>query len=115
MVLAKISQATSGLNKVVTGPEFPWPCKYQIQRSQPTERVVETAATYFVAGPRGDLFLAQRVGMGLPDGMDNGVGPYPGEIVVLLIVRAPPVDRNMERLFLSASIVAEVASQLRRH
>jgi hypothetical protein len=50
MVLAKISQATSGLNKVVTGPEFPWPCKYQIQRSQPTERVVETAATYFVAG-----------------------------------------------------------------
>jgi hypothetical protein len=78
MVLAKISQAPSGLNKVVTGPEFPWPCKYQIQRSQPTERVVETAATYFVAGPRGDLFLVQRVGIGLSDGMDNGVGPALG-------------------------------------
>jgi len=79
MVLAKISQATSGFNKVVTGPEFPWPCKDQIQRSQPTERV-ETAATYFVAGPRGDLFLVRRVGIGLPDWDGQWGRPGPGDI-----------------------------------
>ncbi len=38
--------------------------------------------------------------------MDRALGAY----VVLLIGRARPVDRSMERLFLSASIIAEVAS-----
>ena len=50
-------------------------------------------------------YLAYFAGM-VADGMDNGIGPR----LVLLIARARPVDRGMERRFLSASIVTEVAS-----
>lgn len=64
------SSMRSDVEQVIACPEFA-PALYKLQRPQPAEGIVKTAAIGFVAGFDRDFIFGQRIRIGLGECLQN--------------------------------------------
>jgi hypothetical protein len=79
----RFALSSACIEYMVAGFDLP-AALHQLQRPQPVQSIVETAAVRFVAGCRGHLFLGQCIGKHLGEGFQNepfGFSQPPAPIV----------------------------------